>query len=89
LELALCAIFFGCASANLPAARKRSVASQRSLLFMAFALYAMDMPQNSGFENHNLWMKTGRGRLILVQGSSKFDSLQWWDELTSFGTSWT
>jgi hypothetical protein len=36
---------------------------------------AMDMPQNEAYRNHNLWMKTGKERLILATGESKFDSV--------------
>jgi hypothetical protein len=43
---------------ELPAARRRSVTSQKSFLFMAFSPFtAMGMPQKEAFENHISWLE--------------------------------
>jgi hypothetical protein len=47
-------VFAGCcASANVTAARKRSVSSEKSFVFMGLSpSTAMGMPQEDAFENH-------------------------------------
>src|SRR5262245_3298685 len=66
-----------CASANVPAARTRSVTIQWSLLIMAFTFQRKVMPQNETFENHNFMDEDGYGTVsFLLRGSSRFDSVR-------------
>jgi hypothetical protein len=71
IEDLFCGLSPAAASANVPVARKRSVSSHTSLLFMvlpALHVSAMGMPQKDAFEKLIFEVTKAGERLILATG---------------------